>query len=93
MLVVTLVQAAFFSDGTLVPTVSSIFAPLVTIFNFLISSIGVIYIFFVTPWRVFSYIFQKEELPTKNLGVIILASLLIPAMVLFMFAFPLFIPR
>jgi len=97
VIILGLIQVALSPDSTTFAepytTVLSTYSSVSTVLNILFSGIGGIYLFLVIPWRVFSNIFQKEELPTKNLWVIILASLIIPAIPLFLCASPLLVPR
>jgi hypothetical protein len=89
-----LVQAVFFPEATLVPIISNIYSGSTGTLGILIASVGAIYVFLVIPWRVFNNIFQKEGFSTEHLGIIILASLLIPLPVMFFlfFTFPFLIP-
>lgn len=88
-----LIQASFFPDSGLYSAVFGDPSRIIPTLNLLLSSVGAIYIFLIMPRMVFSYIFQREGLPTKSLSVIILASLLIPALVLLMLSYPILIRR
>jgi hypothetical protein len=68
--------------------ITNTYAVFSTTLNVLFASIGGVYIFAVTPWRVFRNIIPLEELPSSNLVVIIFASLLTPAIPLFMCSLP-----
>lgn len=79
------------ASADLFQTLLSAYSYISSFASIFIAGVGGVYIFWIIPRKVFSHIFQRVNFPTNNLWVIILASLIIPAIPLSLCAFPFFI--